>query len=388
MPTAIAVTSPDLVLPSPDRHTPSAAVLQSAVRADRAADRKGAATKANPRAAAKAADRAADRADRAVKQGKAPQGYTLDQSLAEMHTLIEHHGYVIVLCPASAPDAVVHRLHTVRSVLESDRIALLRPDLPPLGLAVLALQLRQLTICDFSPGVLASSARLLAHYIYAGALLGSVAKLDRVPVGLKAHAKSWVPGSQFAVLATPQPELVRVAGSGAGTRGADGAHAEPALSGPAFATRMFTASGQLATDWVTSTLAPAWRVQGVTETRLPAESARWWATGRIVEFAAAIPDISVLYQLVSSVRRERCHWCGLELIGDRCGFCSAPLGPPPERIPAVATRRGATTPTTVTGVRGPSNATRALRAPAADARAPGPPNAPAPAARALPPGVT
>ncbi|WTE12955.1 hypothetical protein OG924_23545 [Streptomyces uncialis] len=319
VPTAIAVTSPDLVLPALDRHTPSAAVLQAAVRAA-ARGRAG-------------RDRAPGKAARQAAAGRAgpPGAYTLDQCLAEMHTLIEHHGYVIVLCPASAPPAVIRRLHTVRSVLETDRVALLRPDLPPLGLAVLALQLRQLSMCDFSPGVLASAARLLAHYIYAGALLGSVARLDRVPVDLKAHARSWVPGSQFAVLATPQPELVRL-----GDRNA-AAPDTPALTGPAFGTRLFTAAGQQFTpDWVTTTLAPAWRVQGVTETRLPDESARWWATGKVVEFAAAIPDISVLYQLVSSVRREECHWCGLELIGDRCGFCSAPLAPPPEPAAALA----------------------------------------------------
>ncbi|GAA1902622.1 hypothetical protein GCM10009837_27410 [Streptomyces durmitorensis] len=281
MPTAIAVTGPDLVLPSPDRHTPSAAVLQSAVQS--------------------------------------PRTYSLDQALTEMHTLIEHHGYVIVLCPASAPPAVAQRLHAIRSVLESDRIAILRPDLPPLGLAVLALQLRQLSICDFSPGVLASAARLLSHYIYAGALLGSVAKLDRVPVTLQSHAKSWVPGAQFAVLATPRPELIKVTG-------------DATLPGPGFGTKMLYATGQLGSAaWVTETLAPAWRAQGVSETRLPGESARWWATGKLVEFAAAIPDISVLYQLVASVRRDDCHWCGLELIGDRCGFCAAPLPPPPER---------------------------------------------------------
>ncbi|MEU6663545.1 hypothetical protein [Streptomyces sp. NPDC046821] len=293
------MTSPDLVLTAYDRHTPSAAVLQSAMA------------------------------------GQDPKGepYSLDRAIVEMHTLIEHHGYVIVLCPESVPDPVVHRLHAVRSVLESDRIAILRPELPPLGLAVLALQLRQLTMCDFSPGVLASAARLLAHYIYAGAVLGSVARLDRVPVSLKAHAKSWMPGAQFAVLATPQPELVRLTGP------------EPSvLAGPAFGTRMFYAAGQQPTDWITGTLAPAWQVQGAVETRLPAESARWWATGKpgtpgdarnpgnpgkLAEFVAAIPDISVLYQLVSSVRREMCHWCGLELIGDRCGFCGAPLGEPP-----------------------------------------------------------
>ncbi|MGH4033917.1 hypothetical protein ACQB60_33860 [Actinomycetota bacterium Odt1-20B] len=291
MPTAIAVTGPDLVLPSPDRHTPSAAVLQSAVAAAR-----------DPRGAA--------------------QDYSLDRAITEMHTLIEHHGYVIVLCPASAPAPVVQRLHAVRSVLESDRIALLRPELPPLGLAVLALQLRQLSICDFSPGVLACAGRLLSHYIYAGALLGSVAKLDRVPVSLQSHAKSWVPGAQFAVLATPRPELVRVNGKGGG---------DACPAGPGFATRLLYAQGQLAPDWVAVTLASQWNVQGVSDVRLPAESSRWWATGKLVEFAAAIPDISVLYQLVSSVRREECHWCGLELIGDRCAFCAAPLPPPDER---------------------------------------------------------
>ncbi|WP_307537022.1 hypothetical protein [Streptomyces sp. V3I8] len=283
MPTAIAVTSSDLVLPPHDRQTPPAVVLRSLE--------------------------------------------SLEDSTTGMHALIEQHGYVIALYPASAPAGVGRRLHAVRSVLESDRIALLGLDLPPLGLALLAQQLRQLSACDFSPGVLASSARLLAHYIYAGAQLTSVARLDRVPVSLRSHAKSWVPGAQFAVLATPRPQLVRV---GQGD-----------LTGPEFGTRMLVAPGQLPADWVTGTLAPAWRVQGVATVPLPAESARWWGTGKLAEFAAGLHDVSVLYQLVSSVRREECHWCGLELIGDRCGFCAAPLSPGPSRsngLPKAAAR--------------------------------------------------
>ncbi|MFF2516955.1 hypothetical protein [Streptomyces sp. NPDC058086] len=278
MPTAIAVTSPDLVLPPHDRQTPPAVVqpLDS-----------------------------------------------LESSLTGMHALIEQHGYVIALYPASAEDAVTRRLHTVRSVLESDRIALLGIDLPPLGVALLAQQLRQLSVCDFSPGVLASSARLLAHYIYAGALLGSVAKLDRVPVTLKSHAKSWVPGAQFAVLSHPRPQLARIG--------------QDELTGPEFGTRLLVAAGQPPSDWVTATLAPAWRVQGVATVPLPQESARWWGTTKLAEFAAGLYDVSVLYQLVSSVRREECHWCGLELIGDRCGFCAAPL-PPPSELPAATVR--------------------------------------------------
>ncbi|MFJ6655297.1 hypothetical protein ACIQNG_02890 [Streptomyces sp. NPDC091377] len=268
MPTAIAVTGADLALPPQDERTMPAAVLPELDRRP------------------------------------------LDRTLAEMQVLLDQHGQVVVVTSPAAPPAVQRRLHTVRSLLESDRIALFKPDLPPLGVAVLARQLRQLASCDLSPGVLASAGRLLTHYIHAGAVLGSVAKLDRVPVTLKAHAKSWVPGSQFAVLAHPQPQLVRLG-------------PDARLTGPEFATRMVVAKGQLQSDWITGTLAPSWRVQGLRETDLPADSARWWGTGRTVEFCAYLADLSVLYQLVTSVRQSVCHWCGLDVIGDLCVFCSA-----------------------------------------------------------------
>ncbi|MFD5391968.1 hypothetical protein [Streptomyces sp. NPDC056669] len=290
MPTAIAVTGRELVLPPPDGQTPSAVVLRP------------------------------------------PDAQSLDDALAEVGTLLDQQGYLVVLYPAATPAPVVRRLHIVRSVLESDRMALLPLELPPLAVAVLARQLRQLSISDFSPGVLACAARLLSHYIHAGALLGSVARLDRVPVSLTSHVKSWVPGAHFGVLAHPTPQLVKVGGASE-------------LPAPGYATSMTVARGQLNShgygdggagrdDWVTAALAPAWGVRGVEEVPLPAESARWWGTPKLIEFAAAIPDLSVLYQLVASVRREECHWCGFELIGDRCAFCSCPVARGDE-IPAL-----------------------------------------------------
>lgn len=280
MPTAIAVTSADLVLPPTDPGTPHAAVLPD------------------------------------------PGTQSLDASLADMQQLLARYGHVIAICPGSAPAAVKDRLRAVRSLLESDRIALVGTDLPPLGAAVLVRQLRQLAGCDFSPGVLASAARLLAHYIYAGAVLGSVSRLDRVPVSLGSHLKGWLPGAHFAVLAGPVPQIVRLGNN------------EETLAGPEFATELLLARGQLQTDWPTTTLVPRWRVQGaVLEAALPDTSPGWWGTGKLVEFAAYLPDLPVLHQLVSSVRRDSCHWCGMELIGDRCGFCGAPLqvGPAPEQ---------------------------------------------------------
>ncbi|MCF3172420.1 hypothetical protein IPZ61_03645 [Streptomyces sioyaensis] len=273
MPTAIAVTSPDLALSPSDRQTPAAVVLQ------------------------------------------APHLQPLDEALTETSAVLEHHGHLIALYSSACPSAHIRRLHTLRAVLESDRIAIVPLSLPPLGVAVLARQLRQLSLGDFSPGVLASAARLLTHYIHAGALLGSVGGLDHIEVDLRSHVKSWLPGVHFAVLAHPEPQLVQLDrhGSGAG------------LPAPGFTTQLALARGQFTGDWVTTTLAPAWQVQGVYEARLPDESARWWGTRKLIEFAAAIPDPSVLHQLVSSVRREQCGWCGQELLGDRCAFCAAPL---------------------------------------------------------------
>lgn len=272
--TALAVASRDHVLPPPDRHTPRAHVLH------------------------------------------APEEQPFEAALEEAHALLEQHGYLIAVYPDALPRAHVHRLHAIRSVLESDRIALLPTTLPPLAVGVLVRQLRQLSLCDFSPGVLGASSRLLAHYVYAGALLHSVAKLDRVPVSLGAHAKSLVSRAQFAVLAAPAPELVRVGE-------AEGAE----LSGPRFATQLTLARGQAGAEWVAGPLARSWRVGEVREEHLPADSPSWWGTGKLTEFAAAIADVSMLYQLVASVRRDTCHWCGLELIGDCCAFCASPAQP-------------------------------------------------------------
>ncbi|WP_086699221.1 hypothetical protein [Streptomyces tricolor] len=276
VPTAIAVTSADMALPAQDERTMPAVVLVGL-------DRK-----------------------------------PLDQALTELHTLTEQYGHVVVVCSQATPEPVVRRLYTLRSLLESDRIALFRPALPPLGVAVLARQLRQLASCDLSPGVLACAGRLLTHYIHAGAVLGSVARLDRVPVGLKAHARSWVPGSQFAVLAHPEPQLVKVAPGAT-------------LKGPEFSTWLLVAKGQLPSEWAGG-LGTRWGVHGLRETPLPAESPVWWGTGRMVEFCGYLADLSVLYQLVASVRRASCHWCGIDVIGDRCVFCSA--GPPGYDPPA------------------------------------------------------
>ncbi|WNI17467.1 hypothetical protein [Actinacidiphila sp. ITFR-21] len=238
---------------------------------------------------------------------------SLEDQVIRTAAALDAYGHVVVLAPADPADPVRRRLHTVRSALEADRMAIVPLTLPPLARTLLGEQLRQLAGTDLGPGVLAGAARLLAYYLHSGALLGSVAKLDRVPVGVGSHVRSLVPGRHFAVLAHPEPYLAE----------ADADHLPP---GPGYQTQLALAGTGVDAGWITGPLADAWHSQHLREVPLPPDSARWWGTSRLVEFTAYIADVGMLYQLVTSVRRDTCTWCGLEVIGDQCLFCATRLG--------------------------------------------------------------
>ncbi|KRV47001.1 hypothetical protein AQ490_09590 [Wenjunlia vitaminophila] len=290
------MTSADLILPVPEGQAPAAVVLH---RPD----------------------------DRAATERSHP----LDEQLTRVSAALDSFGYLVALVPATLPAQERRRLHTVRAVLESDRIALVDVDLPPLAAALLARQLTLLCGTDLAPGVLAGAARLLPYYLHTGAVLNSIARLDRVEVNLRSHLRSWVPGSQFAVVANPQAHLAELTGSAR-------------LPGPDFATHLAVGEHGLASDWVSGDLARQWRCQRVCQVPLPAASTQWWGNQKLVEFAAYIPDVAVLHQLVRSVRRDACGWCGLETIGDRCLFCSARVEPTAPTRPAAVTPGSAATP--------------------------------------------
>ncbi|MFD7921615.1 hypothetical protein ACFV3R_20610 [Streptomyces sp. NPDC059740] len=273
MPTAVAVTSSDLALPALDRQTPPAVVL------------------------------------------RAPEAQPLDEAWEETQALLHHHGHLVVLYSAVCPPRHVRRLHALRTLADSARMAIVPLDLPPLAVAVLARQLRELSPYGISPGVLACSARLLAHYVHTGAVLGSLSGLDRLDVDLRAHLRSWLPGSSFVALAHPEPHLVPL----------DRGHPPEALPAPGHAVSLTLARGQSHSDWVRTDLGRVWQAYTTHEVPLPVESTAWWGTNKLVEFVAALPDLSVLHQLVTSVRREECGWCGAELIGDHCAFCATPV---------------------------------------------------------------
>ncbi|MFC4032721.1 hypothetical protein ACFO3J_14670 [Streptomyces polygonati] len=237
----------------------------------------------------------------------------LEDQVISTSAALDTHGHIVALAPADPADPARRRMHTVRSALEADRIAIVPIGLPPLATTLLAEQLRQLAGTDLGPGVLAGAARLLSYYLHSGALLGSVAKLDRVPVSVGSHVKSLVPGRNFAVLAHPEPYLAE-------------AGPDQLPPGPGYQTQLAMAGTGVDPGWITGPLAAAWHAQHLREVPLPADSAKWWGTSRLIEFTAYIADVGMLYQLVTSVRRDTCTWCGLEVIGDQCLFCGTRIG--------------------------------------------------------------
>ncbi|WP_405586829.1 hypothetical protein [Streptomyces sp. NBC_01190] len=253
----------------------------------------------------------------------------LEDQVMRTSAALDAHGHIVALAPADPAEPARRRMHTVRSALEADRIAIVPISLPPLAVTLLAEQLRQLAGTDLGPGVLAGAARLLSYYLHSGALLGSITKLDRVPVGVASHVKSLVPGKHFAVMAHPEPYLAE----------ADPDHLPP---GPGYQTQLALAGSGVDAGWITGPLAAAWHTQHLREIPLPADSAAWWGTSRLVEFTAYIADVGMLYQLVTSVRRDTCTWCGLEVIGDQCLFCATRLGEraTPPKHAAVTTGQG------------------------------------------------
>lgn len=237
----------------------------------------------------------------------------LEEQVTRVSAALDAYGHVVALAPADPADPARRRLHTVRSALEADRVAIVPVALPPLACTLLGEQVRQLAGTDLGPGVLAGAARLLTYYLHSGALLGSVAKLDRVPVSVGTHVKSLVPGRHFAVLAHPEPYLAE-------------ADPDKVPPGPGYQTQLAVAGKGLDPGWITGPLAAAWHTAHVREVPQPTDAARWWGTSKLVEFTAYIADVGMLYQLVTSVRRDTCTWCGLEVIGDQCLFCATRLG--------------------------------------------------------------
>ncbi|MFC9972708.1 hypothetical protein ACFVH6_17645 [Spirillospora sp. NPDC127200] len=267
---------------------------------------------------------------------------------------LRQRGAVLMLYPAWRSAEAVRMLRHVRGVLNSDRIAGVPVDLPPLALSILADQLTFIAP-HVRAGVLASVVPLLARRIYAGAWLNSVAKFERARTAFGQHMFSYVPRTGFVAVMGEQPVVHRVTSSQPLPR-IDLRPVEPVL--------MYAADAGGNAGWLRERLQPELRVASLTLVAGQPLASEYWGTKKYTEFAAFSGHPQDMPRALQEVRHQPCPWCGEPVGLEICPFCTrvqprdeatvsapapmapapAPMAPAPAPTPAPPTPTPAPTP--------------------------------------------
>lgn len=208
-------------------------------------------------------------------------------------------------------DEVLPILKMAGKLLPSVRIGRVPLDLPPLALSFVADQLALLSL-EVPPGQLAGLAPNLARTVASGAWLSSVAKLEHIETGMRAHVRSYLPGGGFMVTVTPRPEVHRITSS------------HPVVSWP---TRpvdpvlmlVSQQNGDMA--WLDKHLRPSLAASLLAEATPPPLSAGYWGTGKYAEFVAWSAHPGSLQAVITATPCRPCSWCGELTALEECAFC-------------------------------------------------------------------
>lgn len=237
---------------------------------------------------------------------------------------LARHQAIVALYPAWHTASAERFIRLARGVLNTDRIAGLGVNLPPLALSLIADQLAYLA-SYVSPGVLASLATRLPREIMAGAWLRSVAGLAHIDTSMGDHVKSYLPGG-FMVSAAPRHGVHRITG-GAPVPDLGRRPADPIQ---VLATRC---EGDL--GWFQQKLMGEVRPAVVTFTQPQSLSAEFWGAKKYLEYVAFSGHPEALSHLVATTECEPCPWCA-EPVGVRiCPFCRMTQEPPAPAEPRV-----------------------------------------------------
>ncbi len=226
---------------------------------------------------------------------------------------------VLAVYPAWQTEPAAQRLETVRACLDTDRVALLSCELPPLAGGVALALLAALAPHLSSPGQVVVALPVVESSLVVVSWLNSVAGLKRPSPSLLQHLQSAGPGSAFAAGLQPEPFVRRIS-----RRGGDlpvNAVGEPMelLVSPN--------GGDL--EWVADVLNPALGSLSLREVAPTRAGIGWWGARQLVETVAHPLDMAPLRERVLEAGPMRlCPWCGVAIAQPTCPFCrhrSAPL---------------------------------------------------------------
>jgi hypothetical protein len=219
---------------------------------------------------------------------------------------------VIVVVGDWLPEETLRCVYTVRSLLDTDHVAIHVTDLPPLATSVLAALTAALAPFAASAGALAGALGAVERELIVLAWVASVAGLRHPDVSIVDHARSLMPWTAFGVGLQPESFVEPVSGK-------TGTVPLPVCEQPI---ELLVAGGEQAElGWIVDIVAPA--LGGVAVREIPAtlHGAQWWGTPRLAEAVGVPTSLEWLAQATLSRPVAPCGWCGEPIAQPPCPLC-------------------------------------------------------------------
>jgi hypothetical protein len=225
---------------------------------------------------------------------------------------------VIVVVGDWLPEETLRGVHTVRSLLQTDRVVVYVTELPPLAASVLTALAAALGPLAPSAGAVAGALGAVGRKLHVLAWTGSVAG-SRHPLASMFHqARSLLPGSSFGVGLAPVPFVAPLSRNHGEAPLAVSDHALELLVAPA-------ERGDL--SWILDSVAPALGDVPVREVPPTIHGPDWWGTSRLVEVVGVPSSLEWIARGAFAGSIAPCLWCGEPILSAPCPFCGEALPP-------------------------------------------------------------
>lgn len=218
---------------------------------------------------------------------------------------------ILVVYPTWQADPAKRLIRLTRGILDTDQVASVGLELPPLACSVVA-DLLSLAAPHLSIGHLAGLAVKLRDMVLSGARVATVARLEHIDTKLTQHMASYSPGSGFLAWATPQGRIDRVSRRRPIT---------PPDFRPAGPLHLLIASNGADYSEFEKELSASLRPDSVKKVAAQPLGATFWGTRKHAEFVAFSAHPQALSDIVRSCRYWMCRWCRQPTALGVCAIC-------------------------------------------------------------------
>lgn len=242
-----------------------------------------------------------------------PAAGDFERLVDTVRSAIGQSGHVIAIYPDYAAEPSLARLETVRTALNTRRLATYRTKLPPLAGAALTALAAAVTPYIKAPGVLFAALPALEEELLVLAWLGGVSKLDRPSPSLAQHLASMWPTSAFGVSFWPEPSVKTL-------RKKDRTVSLPTTFRPMMLATAAREGGDM--TWIEEVILPGLGMPPTARFDATPLGPRWWGTPRLVEAIAYPVDVPVTARRITqNVSPFLCRWCAEAIATRHCPFC-------------------------------------------------------------------